>query len=129
MLLEEFDKKTPKIEKKQTDSSNNSRQADSRFRTGVENRITKTLEMNESDRKTADRAASDSDRCIEQNYKNTKMNESRSGRQQTEQQQIHADSSQTANSDSRSRFRQTEQTDACRRNHPNNIPGNRTIRY
>ncbi|GKC24239.1 hypothetical protein Tco_1026389, partial [Tanacetum coccineum] len=91
------------------------------------------MEMNESRsgrqsssrfRQTADRAAADSDRCIAHNYKNTEMNESRSVRQQ-----IQADSNQTADSDIRSRFRQTEQTNACRRNHPNNIQETGTIRY
>ncbi|GKC32426.1 hypothetical protein Tco_1039720 [Tanacetum coccineum] len=99
----------------------------------------------------ADRAAADSDRCRAQNYKNTEMNESRPGRHSSirfrqvhrtelqkhedEREQIRQTADRAAadscrqQPDSRSRFRQTEQTDACRRNHPNNIQATGTIRY
>ncbi|GKF92837.1 hypothetical protein Tco_0279556, partial [Tanacetum coccineum] len=74
----------------------NSRQSSSRFR------------------QTADRAATDSDRCISQNYKNTEINKSRLGRQQTEKQQTQADSSQTADSDSRHQIQRRQHTaDRC----------------
>ncbi|GJY06409.1 hypothetical protein Tco_0373463 [Tanacetum coccineum] len=75
----------------------NSRQSSSRFRQVQSTELQKHGDEREQIRQTADRAAADSDRCIAQNYKNTEMNKSRSGRQQTEQQQIQADS----------RFRQT----------------------
>ncbi|GJV57441.1 hypothetical protein Tco_1458446 [Tanacetum coccineum] len=80
------------------------RQSSNRFRQMHSTELQKHEDEREHIRQTADRAAADSGR-----------------------QQIQADSSQTADLDSRSRFRQTKQTDACRRNHPNNIQATEII--